>query len=113
MENWGCCNGVDDIDIDEDAALEKTTGSPDVKVAVLDMGCDLDHLILKQNLITGFDATDGNDGSETQPVDGGCNEWDAHGTACAGLIATSNGVAQNCKIEPIRVTYSTSVLDQN
>ncbi len=74
-----------------------------VKVAVIDLGVDLNHPDLQANLLLGYDAT-GN-GS------GGGPKYDAynyHGTNCAGVIAEVQnsiggvGVAYNAKIIPIR-----------
>lgn len=79
-----------------------------IRVAVIDQGVDLDHPDLAANLLPGFDATDGGDGG----TNGDCWANDAHGTCCAGIIAAVNntigtiGVAHNCRIIPIRVSYT-------
>jgi len=88
------------------AAWNLTTGDADVTVAILDTGVDLYHEDLAHNVIDGYDAP--SDGASS-PVPSGD---DAHGTACAGIIAaeTDNGVgvasvAPECKVMPIRVGY--------
>lgn len=100
--------GTNDADMDVDSAWTLTTGSPFIKVAVLDSGVDTLHPDLMGNLLPGYDATGG--GSKGYPnLDKPSN---AHGTACAGIIAaTANngigvaGVAPGSKIIPIKVFY--------
>jgi subtilisin family serine protease len=83
-----------------------STGSSSIKVAVIDEGVDLVHPDLVANLLPGFDGT--GLGSNGAPSGN-----DAHGTACAGIIAgvgNNNlgvaGVAYGCKIIPVRIAYS-------
>lgn len=84
------------------------TGSPDVKVAILDSGTDLTHPDLVDNLLPGYDATGAaTEGNPIMNIDS-----DAHGTACAGIVAAMGnneigiaGVAYTSKIIPIRVFY--------
>jgi subtilisin family serine protease len=99
-------NGVSDADMDVSLAWLYTTGSPTIKVAVLDEGVDLNHPDLVGNMLSGYDGTGLGSG-------GAPSGNDAHGTACAGIIAaTANnnlggaGVAYNCKIIPVRIAYS-------
>ena len=93
-----------DINVLDAWKITKGTG---IKVAVVDEGVDLDHEDLSDNLLTGYDATDGLVGG----ILGGCNGNDNHGTICAGVIgAVDNdfgitGVASNCSIIPIRKQY--------
>lgn len=95
---------------------EKMKGSPQVKVAVIDTGVDLDHPDLKCNLIKGYDWVD----VGTPPlgwhwvgdytgVDNIPDDERGHGTHVSGTIAacTNNGlgvsgVAWHCKIMPVR-----------
>lgn len=81
-------------------------GSSNIVVAVVDEGVDLNHEDLDGKLVAGRD-TYGND-ADPSPTNN-----DAHGTACAGLIAakTDNstgvaGVSWYSKIMPIRVGSS-------
>jgi subtilisin family serine protease len=83
-----------------------TTGSSAIKVAIIDEGVDLVHPDLLANMLGGYDGTGLNSG-------GAPSGNDAHGTACAGIVAgvgNNNlgvaGVAYNCKIVPIRIAYS-------
>lgn len=88
------------------SAWAMSTGSSSIKVAVIDEGVDLVHPDLVANLLPGFDGT--GLGSNGAPSGN-----DAHGTACAGIIAgvgNNNlgvaGVAYGCKIIPVRIAYS-------
>ncbi|MEI6409147.1 MAG: S8 family serine peptidase [Bacteroidota bacterium] len=97
--------GLADADMDIQGAWQITTGSSSIKVAVIDEGVNINHPDLISNMLTGYDAT-GN-GSAGNPSGN-----DAHGTACAGIIAAkgNNGIgiagnAYNCKIIPVRIAY--------
>ncbi len=78
-------------------------GSPDMVVAVIDTGVDLDHPDLLANLLPGIDYID----NDAFPEDG-----NGHGTHVAGTIAAAInqqgivGVAPNVKILPARVLDS-------
>ena len=71
----------------------------DVKIAVIDTGCDLTHDDLKRNLIDGYNFIE----EGQPPMDRNC-----HGTHVAGTIAASDnnlgmvGVAPKSKIMPIK-----------
>ncbi|HYI00694.1 S8 family serine peptidase [Hyalangium sp.] len=77
-----------------------TRGSPDIRVAVIDCGVDLEHPDLRGNLLPGYSLFE----KTAQPFNDPAN---AHGTACAGIIAASGkgatGVAPGCKLLPIRI----------
>jgi subtilisin family serine protease len=108
LNNTGQNGGTSGIDINAPEAWAMTRGCNNIRVAVIDQGVDLDHPDLAGNLLPGFDATDGGDGG----INGDCWGDDAHGTCCAGIIGAVNntigtiGVAHNCRIIPIRVTYT-------
>ncbi|MBN8566005.1 MAG: S8 family serine peptidase, partial [Flavobacteriales bacterium] len=99
-------NGTPGSDMKVFDAWGISTGSAGIKVAILDEGVDLVHPDLLANLLAGFDAT--GLGSAGAP-----SGDDAHGTACAGIVAAVgnnnlgvSGIAYNCKIIPIRIAYS-------
>ena len=117
---WGLNNTAPNgVDINATNAWNISTGAG-VKVAVIDEGVDLTHPDLINNLLPGYDATDalyggsngGYGGNNHDPLGVRRFEEDAHGTACAGIIAAMNnsigvkGVAYNAKIIPIRIAYS-------
>lgn len=98
-------NGTPGADMNVFPAWATTTGSSSIKVAVIDEGVDLNHPDLQANLLSGYDAT--GQGSGGHP-----SGDDAHGTACAGIIAAAGnnnlgvaGVAYNAKIIPVRIAY--------
>ena len=108
LNNTGQFGGTSVDDINAPEAWTMTRGCNNIKIALIDQGVDLTHPDLEDNLLTGYDATDGAMGG----LNGACSGNDAHGTACAGIIAAVNnyigveGVAPNCKIIPIRVSYT-------
>jgi subtilisin family serine protease len=82
-------------------AWSLTTGSAEIKVAVLDTGVDAAHPDLQGQLLSGGNTFDG--GSWSDVV--------GHGTAVAGVIAARGdsqqgvaSVAWDCPVIPIRVT---------
>jgi type VII secretion-associated serine protease mycosin len=82
-------------------AWHLTTGSPDVVVAVLDTGVDLEHPDLRANLVPG---------TTFWPEQGAPQDYHGHGTHVAGIIAAKlgnteggAGVAPTCKIMPVKV----------
>ena len=96
------------------AAHAITQGHPEVIVAVLDTGVDLQHPELKGRLAKGYDFVDILSGSgeffdDTSGVDDDpLDELVGHGTHVAGIIAAQGismpiGVAPRCKILPVRV----------
>ncbi|MFH1107765.1 MAG: S8 family serine peptidase [Planctomycetota bacterium] len=125
LNNTGQSGGTSDADINAPEAWDITTGDPNVVVAVLDTGVDIDHPDLTENIWTNgaeipnnqydddgngyVDDIHGYDFYDADPWPGPVGD-DAHGTACAGLLAArgSNGlgvtgVTWHCKIMPIRI----------
>lgn len=104
-ENTMLYGGSAEADMNIYTAWNTTTGSPSIKVAIIDEGVDVQHPDLAQNLLPGYDATG-------QGSLGAANPADAHGTACAGVVAAVGnngigiaGVAYHSKVIPIRVAY--------
>ncbi len=127
LNNTGQTGGASDADIDAPEAWDTLTGSPDMVVAVLDSGADLNHEDLAGNIwtnpgeisgngiddddngyiddINGWDfARDDNDPSDTEPICGG------HGTHTSGTIGARGnngigvtGVNWNIKIMPLKI----------
>ena len=77
INNTGQYGGTSGIDIKATQAWTITTGSPNIRIAVLDCGVDTIHPDLRNNLLTGYDATGGNNN--------GSQEGLGHGTCCAGI----------------------------
>ncbi|MFT3681024.1 MAG: S8 family serine peptidase [Ferruginibacter sp.] len=101
-------NGTPGADIQADSAWLVTMGNSNIKIAVLDTGVDTAQADLKNNLLQGYDCTTqtSNEGDGSPK-----NMQTAHGTACAGIIASeannnigTAGIAPLCKIIPINLT---------
>jgi subtilisin family serine protease len=81
-----------------------------VKIAVIDTGCDLDHVDIKNNLLEGKNFVEKN----KDPMDR-CG----HGTHCAGTIAAENnglgmvGIAPRAKIIPVKALNDSGQGDIN
>jgi subtilisin family serine protease len=107
LHNTGQTGGRADADIDALEAWEITTGSPTVKVAVIDSGVDYNHPDLAANIardaqgrVLGYDYAN----NDPDPMDD-----QGHGTHCAGTIgALGNnnrgviGVSPNVRIIPLK-----------
>ena len=107
LHNTGQTGGSTDADIDAVEGWEFITGSNETIIAVLDTGVDINHEDLQGNLVSGINAITGS--SNQQPY--GC-VTNAHGTACAGIIAAStnnstgiSGVTWNSNIMPIKIMH--------
>ena len=79
LNNTGQFGGTNGVDIKANQAWNITTGSPNIKIAILDSGVDFTHPDLVNNLLTGYDAAGGNNN--------GNQSFMPHGTACAGIVA--------------------------
>lgn len=93
------------IDINFEAARSITTGDPDIIVAVMDQGVQLDHPDLNIFNIS-YDSETGQSPS---------NVYGNHGTRCAGLISakTNNGIgvasiAPSCKVMSVSNSLAAS-----
>jgi len=82
------------------------SGQPSVGVVVVDTGCDLKHPDLIAQLDPGRDVLDGDDDPSPTPNENG----NAHGTACAGLVAASTdnnlgvaGACPGCRLRCVRL----------
>jgi subtilisin family serine protease len=122
-ELWGLHNtgqnvngtaGAADADIDAREAWDLERGHPNVVVAVIDTGADLDHPDLQPNILPrGTEDWDFGDAGDPVPDDG-----DGHGTHVAGTVgAVDNatgviGVAPGCRLMPLRVDLTTG-MNQN
>lgn len=107
------------VGINAVAAWKKTRGSG-VNVAIVDTGVEFTHPSLAPNISLGEDGLpdqardfDANLDAKGRSIhDGGCiaNPFDAHGTACAGIVGAAHregvdvvGVAPECRLVPVRI----------
>jgi hypothetical protein len=100
--------GTPGADMNVENAWNVTTGDTTIRVAVLDVGVDLTHPDLVANMLPGYDGAGLGSG-------GAPSGNDAHGTACAGIIAAVGdngigiaGVAYESSILPVRIGYTTT-----
>jgi subtilisin family serine protease len=106
--------GTSDADIDAPAAWDITRGDPEVIIAVIDTGADLNHPDLTANFLPrGAEDWDFADAGDSVPDD-----LDGHGTHVAGTAAGVDnvtgviGVAPRCRIMPLRINLQAG-MNQN
>jgi thermitase len=106
LKNSGSSGGLINWDMNALDAWDITTGSPSVKVMIIETGVDESHTDL--NLDPGRDFTTG----AVNGISGGSptNSCDNHGTAVAGCISAkinnslgTIGIAPNCKVVSAKV----------
>ncbi len=92
--------------LDIERAWQLSTGDRDTSVVVIDGGCDMDHPDLATSFLGGRDLVDGDDDPSPLPR----AEGNAHGTACAGIIAAAGdngigiaGVCPECALHCVRL----------
>lgn len=113
LDNTGQGGRVAGADVDAPEAWRYTRGSPEVVIAVLDDGVQLDHPDLAANIAPG-----GRDFTALPPraAGGPTANADRHGTAVAGVAAARGdngigvtGICPLCTILPIRVHGSSNL----
>ena len=108
---WGFNSLVHGWGIKAQQAWTITAGSPDIKIAVLDTGVDLNHPSLRENLLPGFNAVTGNEGIGAGAPPAPHILLRSHGTAVAGIVAARSirlfGVAHNARILPVSLGSAT------
>jgi subtilisin family serine protease len=110
LYNYGQWNGKPGADVKARNAWDITGGNPNIIVAVLDDGFDLNHQDLYGKWVQGADYVDGD--WDPRPIRSNEN----HGTACAGVVAASGnngvgvtGVAPYCRLMPLRIFDGTTL----
>lgn len=127
-EQWHLHNikqggGLDGEDVSAKEAWDFTVGSPNITIAIIDDGVDIDHPDLQSNIwknpdesepdIHGWNFYDDNNNPRPQKFSPPYHELggnDSHGTPCAGVAAAYGdnetgvaGIAYRCKILPVKV----------
>jgi subtilisin family serine protease len=107
-------SGTANADISAPEAWDFVRGDPDVIVAVIDTGADLNHPDLEANILPrGAEDWDFADTTDPVPDDSG-----SHGSHVAGTIAAVDntvgviGVAPGCRVMPLRIDL-TAGMNQN
>jgi subtilisin family serine protease len=111
LRNTGQFGGIAGTDIRAEQAWAITTGSPNIRTAVLDEGFEMNHPDLAANVVgTGFNASSGTVPSVI---------FGNHGTACAGIVSAVqnnvigvSGVAPNSRLISVSINFPTSTYDQ-
>jgi subtilisin family serine protease len=92
-------------------AWQFVSGSPAIRIAILDEGVDALHPELRSAIVASFDAVEGDVDQQPRP-------WDSHGTACAGLAAAIpnnnvgvRGIGGGCSLMPVRIPFSANPND--
>jgi hypothetical protein len=120
LKNTGQSGGTSGADIKVEQAWTITQGIPEIHIAVVDQGIQLNHPDLAANLLPGFDATgNGTNGGPFNMTGSNPQIADFHGTACAGIIAAVKdngigitGVAPNCKLLPVNTSVDGNLSTQ-
>ena len=123
LHNTGQGSGLAGEDVGAEEAWEITQGSPEITIAIIDDGVDIDHPDLKSNIwknpdetepdVHGWNFFDDNDNPRPQKFTPPYDQLqgnDSHGTPCAGVAAAVGGnsigvagIAQHCKILPVKI----------
>ena len=118
LHNTGQTGGTADVDIDAPEAWDKTTGSSDVIVAVIDTGVDYNHPDLAANIwVNPFEIIDGVDNDGNGYIDDihGINaitgsgepmDDNGHGTHCSGTI----GAVGNNGLGVVGVNWNVTIM---
>ena len=120
LENTGSSiqfNGLTGADIDINNAWTISKGDS-IVVAVMDSGIDTLHPEFSGRLLAGFDAF-ATDSINTHGYPFLDYEQNAHGTACAGIIAAEqdnnigiSGIAPHAKLVPVRIFFYINLNNQ-
>lgn len=109
LHNTGQTGGAPDSDVDSPEAWNIERGDPNIVIAIIDTGVDLDHQDLQSNILPHPAGEDWDFADPDLIPEPGPEWWEDHGTHCAGIAAAVDnntgivGLALGCKILPIRI----------
>lgn len=123
LYNTGQDGGLVGEDVKAKDAWSLTKGAPNITIALIDDGVDIDHPDLKPNIWTNPDGSQPdvhgrdfyNDDNDPRPKKFTPPYYelagnDIHGTSCAGVVAATGdgalgvvGIAYGCKILPVKI----------
>ncbi len=135
LHNTGQGGGIIGEDVSASEAWDITTGSPDIVIAIIDDGVDIDHPDLKANIwenpnpdsamndVNGWNFYDNNNDPRPRkftPPYSVLAGNDRHGTLCAGVAASVGGnatgvtgIAYKCKILPVKIFIGDDLVSFN
>ncbi len=135
LHNTGQGGGIIEEDVCASEAWDITTGSPDIVIAVIDDGVDIDHPDLQANIwenpnpdnamndVNGWNFYDDNNNPRPRkftPPYSALAGNDSHGTPCAGVAAAVGGnatgvtgIAYKCKILPVKIFLGDDLVSFN
>ncbi|MBO5549712.1 MAG: S8 family serine peptidase [Prevotella sp.] len=107
LHNTGQNGGTTGCDINVEPAWNLTKGHPDITVAIIDTGVELDHEDLTGNVLLGY--TIGYPNESGEPINANNYSTKNHGTMCTGIVNAKDntigiiGVAPNVKVIPVNI----------
>lgn len=109
LDNTGQTEGTPGADVGAVLAWDIKRGDPEVVIAIIDTGVDLDHPDLQANILGQPPGEDWDFADPDLIPEPGPENWADHGTHCAGIAAAVEngagivGMAPQCSILPIRI----------
>ena len=133
LRNLGQGGGLVGEDVEAEGAWEFTQGSPDITIAIIDDGVDIEHPDLQANIwnnpnpgepdVNGWNFYNDNSNPRPQkftPPYHRLEGNDSHGTPCAGVAAAVGdntegvtGIAYRCKILPVKIFMADDLVPFN
>ena len=133
LHNTGQTRGEIGEDVSAEEAWEISQGAPDITIAIIDDGVDIDHPDLKENIwknpdtsasdVHGWNFYDDNSNPRPQKFTPPYHRLagnDSHGTPCAGVAAARGentigvvGIAYRCRILPVKIFLADDLVPYN
>ena len=113
LHNTGQSGGTADCDVDAPGAWDIERGDPQIAIAIIDTGVDLDHEDIMDNILPRPPNEDWDFADPDLVPEEGPEWWEDHGTHCAGIASAVDnavgvvGMAPSSSILPIRIDLHT------